>query len=112
MTQWPSGSGSPVVRTVTRGSSRNDTPMSLTPAGARATSPGLFAERHHLDRRVANLFEESIQRRSFPQDLETRARALSKDDMRDPLAFGERDQAVCGTVGFHAHDRGAKTFGE
>src|SRR4029078_7045350 len=132
MTQRPSGSGSPLVRTVTRGSSRSDTPMcvSYTVWHVRATTCGshndglnteprstrrsrtLLADRHDLHRRVANLLEKPIQRRSLPQDLETRARALSKDDVRNPLTLGERDQAVRGAVGFHAHNRGAKAFCE
>lgn len=65
-----------------------------------------------MDRRIADFLEESIQRRSFPEDLPPRARGLSEDHVGDAFALGERDQAVRRFVGPDADDRGTEAFGE
>src|SRR4051794_17865255 len=75
-----------------------------------ARSRRRLAERHHLHRRVAHFLEEPVQRRPLEEDLPARAGALAEDHVGDPLALGERDQAIGRTLGLDPDDRGAQVL--
>ncbi len=65
-----------------------------------------------LNRGVAHLLEEAVQRRSLHQDFPPRAGRLTEDDVRDALALGEGNQPIRRTVGFHSHHGRAERLGE
>src|SRR6185295_12147238 len=61
-------------------------------------------DRDHLHRGVAHFIKKAVDDRPVPQNVPTRTRRLSEDDVRDPLTSCEVDQSISHLASLQFHD--------